>query len=88
MNGQVSENRHSVTLNHDADLYALPQRREVENPADCLFERALGLDDVVVQASFGSVNRNTNHDVVQANSRISPREVRVSEAPSVREQVQ
>ena len=56
-----------MPLDDDADLHALAEGGEVQDPVDRLLEGAPGLDDEVVQAGLGSVDGNAHHDVAEAD---------------------
>jgi hypothetical protein len=53
-----------------------------------LVERADCLDDEIVQARFGRVERDASHDVGKADRGVAAGELRVGETTAVSQQVQ
>jgi Transposase DDE domain len=84
---QAGEHGNRVPLDHDPDFHRLAERSQVEDAVDGLVERAVGLDDEIVQARLGCVHRDAGHDVGQADGRVAAGEFRVRESAAVRQQV-
>jgi hypothetical protein len=76
-----------VPLDDDPDLYHLAERGQVEDAVHRLVERAGCLDDEVVQARLGRVDRDAGHDVGKADRRVAAGELRVGETAAVGQQV-
>ena len=66
---------------------AWPSEARLRMPWTVSLERAGGLDDEVVQARFGRVQRDAGHDVGKADGRVAAGELRVGEAAAVGQQV-
>ena len=83
-----AEHRHGVPLDDDPDLHRLSERGQVEYAVHRLVERSGGLDDEIVQARLGRVERDAGHDVGQADRCVAAGELRVGETAAVGQQVQ
>ena len=85
--GQAGEYGNRVPLDHDPDLHCLAERGQIEDAMNGLVERAGGLDDEIVQARFGRVDRDTGHDVGEADGGVAAGKRRVGEPAAVRQKV-
>ena len=81
------EHRDGVPLDDDPDLYRLAERGQVEDAVHCFLERAGGLDDEIVQARFGRIDRDAGHDVGQTDGGVAAGEFGVGETAAVGQQV-
>jgi len=77
-----------VPLNNYPEFYTLAESSKVEYPMNCLFERATGLHDKIVQARFGCIDRNPYHDLLEADSSVTLAKADIGETPTVGQQVQ
>ncbi len=77
-----------MTLNNYPELYTLAESSKVEYPMNCLFERATGLHDKIMQARFRCIDRNPYHDLLEADSSVTLAKADIRETPTIGQEVQ